>query len=438
MLLDQFAGRHVLMLQGPNGPFFRKVAAALRRLGARVTKVNLNAADLLFYPGPDARSYRGRLSEFGDYIGATLQDTGADCLILFGDERPYHREAIKVAKARDIDFFVFEEGYIRPDFVTFEKGGVNGNSSLPRKPSFYKRLKPKPLTEPRPVGNTFWWAAWWALLNSLAITFLWFLFPRYRHHRDVNFFRQTSYWLRGGARKVWRKWRDGNVTDRLSTELSGKYFLVPLQVEGDSQIGHSRFKSISEFLDQIVRSFAAHAPRGTCLVVKDHPMGRPYTDYTAQLRRLGFELGIADRILHIDCVHLPTVLRHARGTVVINSTVGLSSVYHGTPTKCLGTAVYDIAGLTHQGPLGRFWRAPTKVEGRLHLQFHWYVREHTQIEGSVWTDLFWVTDWASASPQLEVQDRVDRGHLAPDGGMGVALQAPGPQAEHVPALARDS
>ena len=410
MLLDELVGRHVGMLQGPNGPFFKKVARALRARGARITKVNLNAADWLFFHGPDALNFRGHLDDFGAYVERLIDERFLDCLMLFGDSRPYHRVAIDVAKARQLDVYVFEEGYLRPNFVTLEKGGVNGNSSLPRSPAFYRKLMPKRLPEPRPVGNVFWWSALWALMNSLALTFLWFCFPRYRHHRNVNFFYQVPIWLRAGIRKAYRWWRDHDALDLLTGKLSGHYFLVPLQVASDSQIRHSQFLSVNEFLEKLVHSFAKHAPPATILVVKDHPMGRPYDSYDALLRRLGKRLGISNRILQVDCVHLPTLLRHARGTIVINSTVGLSSILHGTPTKCLGKAIYNMPGLTHQGPLSAFLRDPGQVDERLYRRFHWYVRTTTQLPGSVWTDLFDVTEVPNAAPSSAAVD--DETHSA--------------------------
>ena len=51
-----------------------------------------------------------------------------DLVFLFGDCRPIHRAAHDVATAMGIDVGVFEEGYLRPDFITLERHGVNGNS----------------------------------------------------------------------------------------------------------------------------------------------------------------------------------------------------------------------------------------------------------------------------------------------------------------------
>jgi len=271
--------------------------------------------------------------------------------------------------------------------LTLEPGGVNGNSSLPRDPEFYRRLEPVELPEPRPVGRTFWWSALWAALHALACTLFGWRYPHYRHHRDVNAFRQAALWARAGLRKLRRRWRDRAVTRALEGELAGRYFFVPLQVQGDHQLVHAPFHSIAEFIEALVTSFARHAPRDALLVLKHHPMDRAYTDYTELVRRLCRQHAVEDRVWYVDAVHLPTCLKHARGTVVMNSTVGLSSLYHQTPTKCLGTAVYDIPGLTHQGPLDRFWTAPGAVDEELRTRFVWWVRTRTQLNGTVWTGL---------------------------------------------------
>jgi capsular polysaccharide export protein len=51
-------------------------------------------------------------------------------IVLYGDTRPLHAEAIKLAKGLDLRVHVFEEGYLRPYWVNYERGGANGNSRL--------------------------------------------------------------------------------------------------------------------------------------------------------------------------------------------------------------------------------------------------------------------------------------------------------------------
>ena len=165
------------------------------------------------------------------------------------------------------------------------------------------------------------------------------------------------------------------------------YFLVPLQVHLDSQLRHSPYATINHFIREVVTSFAEHAPKDHALVFKLHPMDRPYSDYATDIEALRLEHGLGDRLLYVDVINLPAALRGARGTVVINSTVGLSSLTHGTPVKCLGRAVYDIPGLTHQGSLAEFFQAPAAVDRELYQRFRQWLLEQNQLNGSVWSRL---------------------------------------------------
>jgi capsule polysaccharide modification protein KpsS len=407
-MLARFRGKHVLLLQGPAGPFFRQVARALVRRGARVSKINLNPGDVLFFPGPNATSYRGTFEDWPAFFETFVRDNRVDAVMLFGDCRPHHRVALARARELGLTTHVFEEGYVRPHYLTLEEGGVNGNSRLPRDPEFYRSAVVPRVPRPKPVGNTFWWAAAKALAHAIACTLFWWVFPHYRHHRDVNVIRQTPLWWRGGRTKLRRRRHDREVDAAIRGTLAGKYFLVPLQVQNDSQLTHSRFQTVAEFIELTVRSFAAHAPPDTSLLVKHHPFDRPYQDYTAQLGRLAAELGLGERLIYADSIHLPTAIENARGALLINSTVGLSSVLYGTPTKCLGKAIYDMPGLTHQGPLDDFWKHPGSVDRALARRFRAYVIVTTQVNGSVWTKVHsWRKPRASKRRRADLSDRIE-------------------------------
>src|SRR5690606_37379032 len=120
-----------------------------------------------------------------------------DAIFLFGDCRPIHVAARALGAELGLPVWCFKEGYLRPDYVTVELGGVNGNSSLPRDPAFYPQATAglPPVPDPRPIGNAFWIHALWTALHSLASTFLWWRYPRYRHHRTVNSFYQAFCWV---------------------------------------------------------------------------------------------------------------------------------------------------------------------------------------------------------------------------------------------------
>jgi capsule polysaccharide modification protein KpsS len=386
-VLAELAGRRVLLLQGPAGPFFKRVARHLGRLGCEVTKVNFNSGDDLFYRRPGVVRYRGTREEWPRFLRDLLDARRASAVVLFGDCRPLHRAAIEVLAAAGVDVYVFEEGYLRPDFVTFEKGGVNGFSSVPKDAGFYRRIRTRKLAEPRPVRHAFLNAALFTVAYACAQAALRFRYPHYRHHRDIRPFYQGGLWFRSGVRRVLCTLRDRKLNRRLERGEMPPYFFVPLQVSLDSQMQHCPFPTIEVFIEHVVRSFARHAPRDTVLVFKHHPFDRAYRDYGAWIAKLASELGLGQRLIYADAIHIPAALKGALGTVVMNSTVGVSSMHHGTPVMCLGTAVYDIVGLTHPGPLDEFWKAPGKVDRDLFERFRYFLRTTNQINGSVWTDL---------------------------------------------------
>jgi len=49
-------------------------------------------------------------------------------IVLYGDTRPIHAQAVEIANKLGLSVHVFEEGYMRPYWVTYERGGTNGNS----------------------------------------------------------------------------------------------------------------------------------------------------------------------------------------------------------------------------------------------------------------------------------------------------------------------
>ncbi|MCB9659674.1 MAG: hypothetical protein H6726_18650 [Sandaracinaceae bacterium] len=385
--LPDFGVTHALLLQGPAGPFFWRLGRELRQHGIEVTKVNLHAGDAIFYPAPNAVSYRGTLDEFGGWIAHEMRERRVDGIFLFGDCRAYHLAAIEAARAAGVAVWVFEEGYLRPDWLTYERDGVNGHSRMSRDPEYYVsayRAAGCPPEPPvLPVGDTFTLAAWYSTLNAVAYTFANQAFPAYQHHRNLNALYHARSWVTGAARKQYYARRERGVLEEILERFDGRFFFVPLQVHCDFQIQHSSYDDVTDFIHEVVASFAGHAPRDHALVLKHHPMDRPFRDYSALFRALRRDHGLDGRLYYIHDQHLPTLLKHARGCVTINSTVGLSAIHHRTPTKVMGKAIYDMPGLTHQGDLESMWDAPEMVNVETYQAFRWWLLEHNQANGNI-------------------------------------------------------
>jgi capsular polysaccharide export protein len=384
---EALAGKRVLLLQGPVGPFFTRLAADLKSAGATVFKVNLNGGDWLFYPS-GALNYRGTMEAWPAWLEEQLRRLEIDVVFLFGDCRPIHEVARVRAMRLGIELWVFEEGYVRPDYVTLERFGVNGYSKLPRVSDAYREELPAVPRE-QAVGNAYWpmvlFGCLYFLFGALGRPF----FPHYEHHRPLAL-SEAVPWVRSVWRKLWYRWKERGQEEKLITYFSRRFFLAPLQVYNDAQVTvHADMTGVEHFIASTVRSFAHHAPRDTLLVFKHHPMDRGYRSYSRFIRAQARKWKVSKRVMYIHDQHLPTLLSHARGVVVINSTVGLSALHHGTPTMVCGNALYDMHGLTYQGRLNDFWAAAPKSRPNraLYRRFRHHLIAKTQLNGSFYKRL---------------------------------------------------
>jgi capsular polysaccharide export protein len=154
-MLTEFCNKHVLLLQGPLGPFFYYLYKDLKENGAKVTKFNFCGGDDFFFFNKDTVKYKDSLENWPEYLKKFILEKKIDAIMLLGDCRPYHAVAKKITQELEIDFYSFEEGYLRPDFITLEKDGVNGYSKTPQDPAFFLSKKFKPLSDIEPVGKVF-------------------------------------------------------------------------------------------------------------------------------------------------------------------------------------------------------------------------------------------------------------------------------------------
>ncbi len=373
--------RTFLFLQGLASPFFAKLGRELLARGHRVRKVNLSLGDQLFWPFK-ATSYRGSAEEWRAFLSRHCREHGVTDVILFGDCRPYHRVAIALAEHRGFAVHVFEEGYLRPNWITAERGGVNGFSLLPRDPEVVRALGGA--IEPPPeahFASSFVRRASWDVIYSIASAIGRPIFPAYSHHRPNHVFAEYAAWLRRiGRRRRARRHADAEVERAVARQ--GGYYLVPMQLDTDYQIRvHSRYGDLGEFLDEVFASFAAHAPAEAELVVKVHPLDSGLIDRERQVAGLVARHGLGTRVRLIDGGYLPTLLVEARGVVVVNSTVGTGALQAGRPTIALGPAIYDVAGLTYQGGLDGFWTEAPPPDPELFECFRKLIIQQTQVNG---------------------------------------------------------
>lgn len=354
------ARRNVLLLQGLMGPLFRRVGQALLRDGYGVHKVNFNGGDRLFWRLPHGIDYRGTPEDWPATLARLIAELQITDVVLFGDCRPLHMAALGVCRDLHVPAHVFEEGYIRPDWVTLELGGVNGHSTLPRDPAWYlaeaARLPPAP--EHHPVPSSFRRRAIEGLLYNAADVLTRWHYPHWQNHRPWHPLVEGMGWLRKLLRRETARARTHDTLADLAANPA-PYMLFPLQLDSDAQLRlHSSFAGIADALRLVIGSFAAHAPADLRLVIKEHPLDNGVRDWRLEALTLAQQHNIADRILYLDGGDIVPVAERAKGVVTINSTSGTLALALGVPVIALGQAVYDIEGITYQGRLDDFWAAP--------------------------------------------------------------------------------
>ena len=346
-----------LFLQGPITPFFAEVADALEARGHRCLRINLCFGDRLFWRRKGAVNFKGSVEQWPAFVADFLDRERVTDIVLLGEQRYYHKVAIAAAKARDIHVTVTDFGYLRPDWITLERDGMSGDSRFPRDPDAIldlARRSPEPDLAPR-YGDSFFIQAVWDIAYHLSSSILFFTHPGYRSHQVHH---PALVYLGTGLHILKMKFgapRADKLISRLHAE-NATYYVLPLQMENDFQLrAYSPFPDMKTPIHTVIRSFAENAPAGSQLTVKVHPLDPGMRNWPRIVRRSAEKWGVADRVHFLDGGSLPLLLSRARGVVTVNSTVGIWSLRAGLPTMTLGAAVYDVDGLTFQGPLDGFW-----------------------------------------------------------------------------------
>jgi capsular polysaccharide export protein len=358
--------RRFLFLQGPPGPFFRLLGAALKDRGQEVMRVNLNGGDAHDWPprNTGVKAWRGPPLHWSGFIARLLRDRRITDLVLFGDCRPHHRAAILAAATTGTQVHVVEEGYLRPHWLTLEQGGVNGHSSLPRAPHTYleqaARLSPPagdmPPVEAAPGRRMRDTATYFThmVLRSPA-------WPFYRSHRPGSILGEGVGWLLKHRARPRSRSETRAALDRIARwrAQEGRVMLFPLQLSSDYQIRtHSPFATMALAAAHVLADFAAHAPADMALLVKEHPLDATPGGWTGWITRTARALGQEHRVIPIPGGDLRALCEDCAGLVTVNSTSATFALAAGVPVAALGHAVYALPGLTHQGALRDFWQNP--------------------------------------------------------------------------------
>jgi len=387
-----------LLLQGVASPFFNELEKTLIANNQKCLKINFCGGDLFsgafFKRSTNYFNYPSTLLGLPKFYKNIFNEYQITDIALFGDTRPVHHAAIELAKERNINIHVFEEGYFRPNWVTLDSGGVNAYSQIYQESKnqadwFLKNGNDENwIDNSQPSGGNLLIRAWHDIRYHLAKTVFKFKSPHYKTHRpDSPLAEYWGFFRRIPLVYVFYNDRSNQQINRL-IKNEADFYLLPLQLDADSQIKlHSSFKNLTEVIENTLTSFAKNAPKNSKLVVKLHPLDPWFINYRKIIKLRMVELNIAeDRVKYLEAGDLDKLLRHAKGTVLVNSTVGTSALALDCPVIALGSAIYNIDGLTFQGSLDDFWQA--SYDGKCHpnkelfAAFRQCYIKRTQINGS--------------------------------------------------------
>ena len=360
--------RNILFLQGPITPFFKLIADNLSAQGCACFRINLCFGDWLFWRARESTEFRGRQQQWPAFIEQYLDQHQITDIILLGEQRFYHQHAIRLANARGIQVVTTDFGYLRPDWITFERNGMSANSDFPRQPEKIMAMAeelPNPDLQQQ-FKDSFIRQVFCDMQYHLLSTAFRFLYPGYRSHQLHH---PIWVYLGTGLRlfklRLFRQRQAAQVIKNL-VKKNHRYMVFPLQMANDFQIrAYSDYDSLEQAIEVVIASFAEHAPQDMRLIIKLHPLDPGLTGWRSICYKFAKVHAVQGRVDFIDGGSLDQLIETCEGVVTINSTVGIWSLRQGKPTIALGEAVYKIPNLTSGQSLEHFWKSPILPDASL-------------------------------------------------------------------------
>ena len=388
--MTDLSNRRFLFLQGPHGPFFHRLGKMLRTAGGAVWRVGFNAGDRAFWFGADNYiSYQGTLDDWATYFADLVDCHKITDIVLYGDTRPIHAQAVAHAKSVGLRVHVFEEGYMRPYWVTYERGGTNGNSRLMELSvaQMQEALALSDLDVPTPP------ARWGDMRHHVfyGALYHWFVLFRNRNYRKLARHRELPVMTEAALYTKRLLLMPLIALDRRIASARIRhggfpYHLVLMQLEHDASFQmHSPFTRMSEFIEQVVEGFAKGTPKHHHLVFKAHPLENGRSPLRKIIQDLAKQHGVTKRVHYVRGGKLAQLLDNARTAVTVNSTAGQQVLWRSIPLKVFGTAVYSKPEFVSEQPLAEFFANPSRPDSKAFKDYRRYLLETSQVPGGFYS-----------------------------------------------------
>lgn len=382
--------RVFLFLQGPHGPYFQQLAAMMRTAGADCWRVGFNAGDAFFWR--DKAGYIPfdyGLEKWGNRFDQIVADKAVTDIVLYGDARPIHAEAIARAHIHGLTIHVFEEGYLRPYWISYERGGSNGHSRLMQMSVEEMRdVLAKSPVEP-PVSPARWGDMrqhiFYGALYHFFVMFNNRAYANFTPHRGVPVAREFLGYLKGLLLMPVTS-AERRIASRRIRLGRFPYHIALLQLEHDSSFQtHSPFATMADFLEEVLQAFAEGAPRHHHLVIKAHPLDDGNIGLRRQIRALAERYDLKGRVHFLRGGKLAELLADTRTAVTVNSTAGQQALYRGIPLRSFGKAVYNKPEFVSSQPLAEFFAGAIRPDRQAYGDYRRYLLETSQVAGGFYS-----------------------------------------------------
>lgn len=362
----------------------------LRAAGAQTWRVGFNAGDRAFWFSTSSFiPFVGKPEDWSADFDAIVKQKSITDIVLYGDTRPMHADAVKRAKDLGLTIHVFEEGYLRPFWCTYERGGSNGNSDLMSLSVDDMRIalanaERDNIETPAHWGDMrqhiFYGALyhWFVMFRNGA-------FKHFRRHRELPVFQEFLLYFKRltmmPIHHMYRTWSTRRIKNG-----GYPYHIALLQLEHDTSFQvHSPYTSMPEFMTDVIIGFAKGAPRHHHLVFKAHPLETDRRNLKSEVRRIAKEHGVKDRVHYVRGGKLAQLLNFARSAVTVNSTAGQQVLRRGLPVKVFGTAVYDKPEFVSRQPLDEFFQQAARPDRRAYGIYRQFLLETSQVPGGYYS-----------------------------------------------------
>lgn len=381
------ARRTFLFLQGPHGPFFGALARAMAAGGDRCLRAGFTLGDRVFWPRRlPYVAHRTGPETWPAHLAAIVADHGVTDIVLYGDTRPLHRTALELARTRGLVAHVFEEGYLRPWWATYERGGAHADSPLMDLPDAVVTggASDAPTEPPDHWGDLrqhVFWGAVWHLVTLLGQH----RYPGYRPHRGIGAGAEARLWLwrilRWPVTATVRAWQTAAIR-----RSARPWHLCLLQLDHDATYRAALPDAdTAAFIARVTADFAAAAPSHHLLVFKAHPLDDDRLPLGTIVRAAARAAGIADRVRFVPGGKLARLMDGASSVVTVSSTGAQAALFRGLPVWAAGRTVYTRPGLTSDQGLRAFLAAPQPPDRAAYLAFRAFLLATSQMPGGFYS-----------------------------------------------------